>query len=156
MSSKILNQTKITRKSGNFAIKSWLVKHFPRISLMAYEALMQFSWDLVGRLFMKFGGLTHYMVPQVWFTSCHALSNSPAFWALIGWAVSAHLQMNCWSDWTEIWWMNYDPPLPWLNFVHGPLNPCFNCLPLWFTLQQGMCIHWCLVISYFMFRYRKK
>ena len=59
---------------------------------------------------------------------------------LIGWAVSAHLLTNSWSDWVQICWASsiWHPPA-WLTFNHTPLTE-FLSFPSLLLLSQFLCV----------------
>ena len=74
------------------------------------------SGQTAHRIDLKLGEYIHYGHPLVWLTFAHAL---------IGWAVSVHMQKNHWSEWAQIWWAkslwaSLDLNNFWLCFIAFP------------------------------------
>ena len=74
--------------------------------LLIVQQFLRICRQRADQIELKFGGPTNYGAPLAWPTYGHALLNSLISWPLICQAVSAHLQINCWWDWAQIWWMN--------------------------------------------------
>ena len=81
---------------------------------------------------LKLGGCIYQGTPQAWLTFINFCLFPVISWPLIGLAVPSHLQINCWSDWAQIWWTDS------LWASHGPINfwLCSTESQLWFTYSD--------------------
>ena len=71
----------------------WLAQQFPYICRQ--------STDRIG---VKFGGPTHYGLPQAWLTFGHTPLNFCCFLASDFSICFCTFADNSWSDWAEVWW----------------------------------------------------
>ena len=82
--------------ASRFGVKCVFVFHFINFHICFYlEKLILFLICLYG-IFQINHGLINFWLHFTEF----------ALWAVVGWAVSIHLQTNCLSDWAQIWWVN--------------------------------------------------